>query len=160
MICSLLGWRTCITHVFTESVMLAADSGLCISKRGFTRRMQWECYPECFFVILTQCYCVSASRILSQINFEDADCSMINTLCQVLMARCAIWVENQRREGKHEMRLSYLKKHFSTSNCKEKERNRGEAGEGGGHGRKRLKLDYHRVQINNFSRHFTRESAR
>lgn len=25
------------------------------------------------------------------------------------------------------MRHSYLKKHFSTSNCKEKERNRGEA---------------------------------
>lgn len=61
---------------------------------------QWESYPECLFVILTQCYCVSVSRILSQINFEDADCFVIHTLCQVLIACCVLWVENQRKEVK------------------------------------------------------------
>lgn len=60
--------------------------------------LQWECYPECLFVILTQCYCVSASRILSQIKFEDADCFVIHTLCQVVMACCVLWVENQMKK--------------------------------------------------------------
>lgn len=76
-------------------------------------------------------------------------------------------VEKSTREGKHGMSLSYLKKHFNTSNCKERGRKRGETEERGRNKRewekkKRLKLDYHRVQLqnNDFPRHFTGECVR
>lgn len=89
------------------------------------------------------------------------------------MACCVLWVENQRkkvveREGekktkkKHQTSVSYLKKHFSTSNCKEKEqrKGRGETEERGGNKRERKKklVDCRaQLQNNNFLRHLTGE---
>lgn len=94
-------YTCCIIPIF--SILLAADSLLCILwswlYQGSTVGVL---YPECLFVILTQCYCVSVSGIRSQINFEDADCFVIRTLCQVLMACCVLWVENQEEESTRE----------------------------------------------------------
>lgn len=142
-----------------ESVILAPDSALYISDHGYTSWVQWECYPECLFVILTQFHCVSVSRILSQINFEDADCSVKHTLCQVLMACCVLWVENQTKKSteqeKENMKwdtltlrstsaLQTAKKRSETGE-RQKERGRDKRGDERGE-KKRLKLDYHRVQ--------------
>lgn len=102
------------------------------SDPGINGGVQWECYPECLFVISTQCHCVSASRLPSQINFEDADCFVIHTPCQVQIACCVLWLENQRWRKTRNESLSYLKKHFNTSNCKRK----GEKGGGGGDGKR------------------------
>lgn len=99
------------------------------SDPGINGGVRWECYPECLFVISTQCHCVSASRLPSQINFEDADCFVIHTPCQVQIACCVLWLENQRWRKTRNESLSYLKKHFNTSNCKRK---RGEKGGGVG----------------------------
>lgn len=95
------------------------------SDPGINGGVQWECYPECLFVISTQCHCVSASRLPSQINFEDADCFVIHTPCQVQIACCVLWLENQRWRKTQNESLSYLKKHFNTSNCKRKGERRG-----------------------------------
>lgn len=72
----------------------------------------------------TMLLCFSAQK--SEPNkFWGRRLFVIHRLCQVLMACCASWVENQReksaRKRKHKMRISYLKKCFNTSNCKEKE---------------------------------------
>lgn len=115
-------------------------------------------YPECLFVILTQCYCVSVSGIRSQINFEDADCFVIRTLCQVLMACCVLWVENQEEESTRErererkkntkrvsltLRSTSARQTAKRGERGERQRREREGGTRVGEREERLKLDYH-----------------
>lgn len=119
-----------------ESVQGADDSVLYPTDHG-------SAVGECLFVILTQCYCVSESGILSQIKFWDADCFVIHTLCQVVMTCCVLWVEksdeNSTRKGKHAMRLSLTLR--STSAHQTATRRGEEGGEKGRNKREREQED-------------------
>lgn len=111
-------------------VQLAADCVLCISDGGCTGGSAVGVLPRvslCYLNTMLLCFC-RAGEATSQINFEDADCFVIHTLCQVLMACCVFMVGKEKKNQREEStgvkkakweRVSYLKKHFNTSNCKE-----------------------------------------